>query len=244
MLTTAMTPRGMLRSLVNTPSRVEPEGSSVTSDEEWIREQAAMDEAAYLATEDARAQSGFRGDAARWEAARRVIAAGIDRDGTFLDIGCANGLLMKTMVAWAAADGHQIEPYGLDISERLVALARDRLPHWADRFYIGNALTWEPPAGMPRRFDFARTELVYVPEGRYRDYVAHLLDRVVAPGGRLLVCSYGSSRRPAPRVEPIDDWLRDWGFSVAGIAEAADPENGIIITRVAFVENRVLGTKC
>jgi hypothetical protein len=38
-------------------------------------------------------ESGFGGDEARWERARRPIISAIDCDGTFLDVGCANGLL-------------------------------------------------------------------------------------------------------------------------------------------------------
>jgi hypothetical protein len=37
---------------------------------------------------------------------------------------------MESVVEWA---DHRIEPYGLDIAPRLVELARERLPHWADR---------------------------------------------------------------------------------------------------------------
>ena len=54
-----------------------------------------------------------RGDEARWSRARRVIVDAIDRDGTFLDVGCANGLLMESLSSWAAERGHTIEPYGL-----------------------------------------------------------------------------------------------------------------------------------
>ncbi len=59
------------------------------------------------------------------------------------------------------------------------ALARRGLPAWADRIWTGNALTWRPP----RRFDYVRTELVYVPVLRRADLIHHLLTNVVAPGG-------------------------------------------------------------
>ena len=72
----------------------------------------------------------------------------IDRDGSFLDVGCANGYLLESIVRWSE---RRIEPFGLDFSPRLVELARARLPQWADRIYLGDALEWEPP----RRFDFA-----------------------------------------------------------------------------------------
>lgn len=197
-------------------------------------------EAAYLAADNPRGQSGFSGDDARWEMARRVIARGIDRDGTFLDIGCASGYLMETLTRWAAEDDRTIEPYGLDISPALVNLARSRLPQWADRIVVGDAFVWRPADGM--RFDFVRTELVYVPRDQQPDFVRHLLNHVVAPGGRLLVCSYGSSRRPAPLVESIDIALRDWGFRIDGVAEAVDPANGIPVTRVVWLPSQPLAS--
>jgi len=77
-------------------------------------------EQAYLSSDDPRAQSGFNGSAERWEAARRLIVEAIDGPGTFLDVGCANGLLLESVVAWSA---HEIEPYGVDFAPGLVELA-------------------------------------------------------------------------------------------------------------------------
>src|SRR5215470_9284563 len=77
--------------------------------------------------------SGSGGGLARWQRKRRVIAAAFDHDGTWLDVGCANGLLMETLRDWTAAKGVRIDPYGLDLSARIAARARLRLPHWADR---------------------------------------------------------------------------------------------------------------
>ena len=197
----------------------------------WYRAIRAVLEQSYLAATDVAAQSGKGGGLAAWEHARRPIAAALDRDGTFLDIGCANGLLMESVVAWAAAAGHRIEPYGLDLSPALVRLARQRLPHWADRIWAGNAMTWRPR----RTFDVVRTELVYVPPGRERDLVQRLLTHAVAPGGRLVVCSYGSSSGVASRVAPLGELLAGWGFDVVGEAEATAP-TGVVITRVAWID--------
>src|SRR5205823_5635979 len=103
--------------------------------------------------------------------------------------GCANGLLMESVVTWAAERDLHIEPYGVDISEGLVSLARRRLPQWADRIRSGNALAWVAPDG--RRFDFVHTLLDLVPVARRHDMLAHELEAMVAPGGRLLVSHYG-----------------------------------------------------
>ncbi len=191
---------------------VEVAGATVAA--EWPPE---LYEALYLASEDPRAQSGFRGDEARWEGARRPIVEAIHRDGTLLDVGCANGLLMESLVRWSP---HRLEPYGLDHAPALVELARARLPRWADRIFAGDVMEWEPP----RRFDFVRTEL-YVPDRR-RELVERLLGWL-EPGGRLIVCSYGSLRSKVV-TERVGEILRDLDFEVGGELFREGPEGALI----------------
>ena len=139
---------------------------------------------------------------------------------------------MESVAAWAAEDGFRVEPYGLDLIESLAALARRRLPHWADRIFTGNVMSWRPPL----RFDFVSTNLEYVPPERRRKLVGHLIGEYLLPGGRLVVCSYGSSRRPTPKAEPVGKILRGWGYPVAGEAEGVDT-NGVVFTRVAWTNS-------
>jgi hypothetical protein len=60
--------------------------------------------------------SGSGGGLERWRRKRKVIAAAFDHDGTWLDAGCANGLLMETLSGWAADRDVRVEPYGLELS--------------------------------------------------------------------------------------------------------------------------------
>jgi SAM-dependent methyltransferase len=185
----------------------------------------------YLAGSNPREQSGFSRDECDWEHFRRPVISPVNRDGSFLDIGCANGLLMECVVRWAAQDGYTVEPYGLDISEKLVALARQRLPQWRDRIFTGNALEWYPPL----RFDFVRTEMVYVPRHQRHLYAKRLLSRFVAPGGVLVVCSYGSTRREGARIEPLVDEFDAWGLPIEGMHDVASPDSEFVITRVVWI---------
>jgi SAM-dependent methyltransferase len=196
-------------------------------DDRWFTAMAAIFEEDYLAGDNPRAQSGFGGDEARWEVARRPIADAIDRDGTFLDIGCASGHLLESIVRWSE---YSVEPYGLELTPALAELARSRLPHWADRIFVGNGLTWRPP----RRFDFVRTELVYVPAERQRAFVGRLLGEVVAPGGRLIVCGYGSPRSGVP-TDPVRATVRSFGFETELEREVEAPEGGGPILELAVL---------
>lgn len=172
------------------------------NDATWTRDTVRLLEEHYLRAPTPEGQSGKSGDAALWELSRRLVVRPVHHDGTFLDLGCANGLLMESVHRWAAEDGRRLDPYGLDASERLVALARHRLPHWRDRFFVADALTWVPG----RRFDFVHTMADLAPPPRRPAWLRRVLDTMVAPGGRLIIRDYRG----------IGDRLRSWGLPVAG----------------------------
>jgi hypothetical protein len=181
------------------------------SDQSYYADSLLLLEPAYLAAPTSEGQSGFGGTPGEWRLAREPIMDGIGGDGAFLDVGCANGLLMESVQAWGAEGGRFLEPYGIDIAPRLVALARRRLPQWADRLWIGNAVNWTPPHGM--LFDYVHILLDCMPAARRADLVAHHLDAVVRPGGRLLVSHYVSENAGTPSVAEI---LAELGHPVAG----------------------------
>ena len=62
-------------------------------------------ENAYLRYDEPWRQSGFSGPAERWVALRKPIADCIEKSGTFLDIGCANGYLLECIIKWAEEKG-------------------------------------------------------------------------------------------------------------------------------------------
>jgi hypothetical protein len=197
----------------------------------YFKDERALHERKYLAGTNPRQQSGFGRDEQDWERYRRAVVAPVEMDGVYLDIGCANGLLMESIARWTQEDGLHVEPYGLDISHDLAGLARKRLPRWRERIFVGNALFWNPP----RRFEYVRTEMVYVPRTRRREYVERLRTTFLVPGGRLILCSYGSSRPEGKRAELLADEIRNWGLAIDSIHDTRSAEYGFVITAVVAV---------
>ena len=162
----------------------------------------------------------------------------MDRPGDFLDVGCANGYLLECCVKWTGERGIVIQPYGLDISRKLVQLARRRLPQVADHFFVGNAREWIPSL----RFDYVRTELVYVPAEYEKSYVGHLLKSYLKLGGRLLVTNYTEDHpNPEKGIMPgshptkrIVERLSELGFEVLEHRDGYDPVKGRK-TRIAIL---------
>jgi hypothetical protein len=176
-------------------------------------------EPAYLRGTTPQAGSGFGGGPGEWRQARWHITEAIDGDGTFVDVGCANGLLMESVAAWCAERGLAVDPYGVDISPELAELARRRLPRWAGRIWAGNAVDWRPPGGL--RFDYVHILLDCVPAARRADLVRHHLAQTVRPGtGRLLVSDYATD--PATGHPAAPETLRSLGFRVAGQTSGGD----------------------
>ncbi len=180
--------------------------------------------------------SGSSGDMAGWEAKRRVIARAFDRDGTWLDVGCANGLLMETLAAWVAEDGHRIEPYGLDLSDRIADRARKRLPHWAARIWSGNVMTFEPPM----RFDYITALGDAVPPESRGMLLLRLARLYAKPDGRLILSCYRPGRfllgKSALEAESAAEILRAGGFEPIGEAEARDSATSAAKVRVAWTD--------
>jgi len=120
-------------------------------------------------------------------------------------------------------------PYGLDLSERLVALARERLPAFSDHFFVGNAWSWEPPS----RFDFVRAELCYVPEECQRPFLDRLLSEFLTAKGLLLVAEYRSSREADSDKPWVDDHLRSMGYGVRQTHPALSSSKGVVKERAS-----------
>lgn len=166
-------------------------------------------ETAYIRNEEPWEQSGYYGSEELWTAARKPVADCVEDSGSFLDIGCANGYLLECILKWTSKRNLEIIPYGIDLAEKLIKMAKERLPEYAGNLYTGNGWDWENPV----RFDYVRTELVYVPEHLQNKYLDRILKTYLTENGKLLVAEYGLSFRP-PNTSYIGNLLEAWGYNV------------------------------
>jgi SAM-dependent methyltransferase len=183
--------------------------TNITPDLDFMLGARALEDA-YLESDDPLVRSGFHGGRERWVAERSPLVDGINKDGDFLDVGCANGLLAEDVVTWARENGHEIVPHGVDLGARLVDLARERLPEHAANFVVADAWTWKPD----RRWTFVYSLLDLSPEELWCEWLRRL-HRWVEPGGRLIIGSYGSRSRDEPPVD-VGRVMDDCGLSVSG----------------------------
>ncbi|HUA34307.1 MAG TPA: class I SAM-dependent methyltransferase [Candidatus Binataceae bacterium] len=177
--------------------------------------------------------SGSSGDLAYWAKRRRIIARAFDHDGAWLDVGCANGLLMHTLRQWTAEQGLTIEPFGLELSARIAERARLRFPQWADRIWTGNIMTFAPPI----RFDYVTALTDFVPPERCPAMLERIASLYLKPGGRVILSSYGPGGFLVRHRAGADDPRRHFeaiGLAVTGNTQLDDPESGLVKIRTTW----------
>jgi hypothetical protein len=188
-------------------------------------EEALVD--SYLAAGDPQRGSGKSGDEVDWRWSRELVLDAVTGDrAAILDVGLANGHLMESLETWGRERGLHIEAHGVEISARLVDVARRRLPALASRMHVGNVLTWAPP----RRYDIVHTGLDYVPPAQRRALVERILRELLVPGGRLVL---RAERAGGTEPDPVET-LRGLGLEPHGVLERAHPLTGVV-RRTAWV---------
>lgn len=121
-----------------------------------------------------------------WCAQRSFIAGFVSKPGSLLDIGCANGLLLLSLLAWAE---HELVPYGIDADPGMVQAARELLPEFAANFvHLHHGRLAELPAcGLPGTYDYVYWNVWDDIDFQevWQWHYAEQAFAAVAPGGRL-----------------------------------------------------------
>jgi SAM-dependent methyltransferase len=179
------------------------------SEQDWFDQNNRYFTGIYMKAGNPRAQSGHGGDEERFRYSQGMILEALNRSGSFIDIGCANGYLAEKLSQWTQNLEIRIDFHGLDFSHELLELAARRIPASANKLFLGNALYWQPP----RQFDYVCIrELSYVPRDKQRMLFFHLYDDILAANGRLIL---------GPAAEITDESgivsrIQEWGISPSG----------------------------
>lgn len=127
-----------------------------------------------------------------WRTSRQFIADLVNKSGTIIDIGCANGFLLRSLQEWCDLE---LIPYGIDISELHIRQAKKLFAQSFDN--TGNNLSgnfarasieeaaWLAGHHLPSEYDF-----VYCSIAHTRTAYEEAL-KLVRPGGRLICGFYG-----------------------------------------------------
>ena len=137
--------------------------------------------------------SVFGGIYADWEKDRRLISDAINRSGSLLDIGCANGFLMLCLAHWTS---HTLDFYGIDVDESRLNAARSLFNAHKAYFVLLPIGALEAPtltaAGLPPTYDFVYWN-VWDNLDFQDAWAVDYLERVICcvrPGGRLILGFY------------------------------------------------------
>jgi len=186
----------------------------------------------YLSMDNPRAQSGHGGDVTWWRHVRWMILEAVVGDGTFIDVGCANGHLIESLDRWMRNTDVHIAFYGLEISPALYDLAQRRLPDFAPRIFLGNAMDWRPPF----HFDYVYTMLLPdIPDCLRKPFLDNLWDHYVKPGGRLILGPWND--------RAADEELSALGFHPSGYCEKTVPGRAGRMKRIVWIDRERQATE-
>jgi len=180
------------------------------TEEEWYAINNQHFSEHYLAGDNPRAQSGHGGDELNYFHSHIILVNVIHKNGSFIDVGCANGHLLESLERWInGLDYYKLTFYGLDISQGLIDLAKKRLPQWSHCFFVGNAFFWVPE----HKYDYVCVkELGYVPPNRQRQFFEHLIKHYVSFNGRLILGPFSEESKSSNTI----DLISGWGYKPTG----------------------------
>ena len=132
---------------------------------------------------------------------------------------------------WATAIGFDLQVFGVDISEGLIDLAKNRLPQWREHFFICNSFLWKPEL----KFDYIHVGgLGQVPEDDERMFFEHLMENYLVDGGRMILgpCWYDNEDSRYKGIKK----LLDSGISPSGYIEKTHYKNPNMLRRAVWFD--------
>lgn len=152
------------------------------------------------------------------ECVEALVKNGFTLEGKVLDIGCGVGRIMNALVDGALVNKNMI--YGVDISQPMLAIAKDNSP-WASyttyRQCDGRKLPFDR-----EQFDFVYSMLVFqhIPAEAKKSYIQEAA-RVLRKGGQFRVQFVRGDHHAIidhnATLEDMGSWMLDAGFEIVKV---------------------------
>ena len=191
-------------------------------------------ESAYLCNQDPILQSGFGGGPDRWRAERSPLLDAVDGDGEFLDLGCANGFLLESVLEWADERGISLKPYGVDLNALLIPRSDTSISR------IRGIISGLEMLGVGCRQGVSRWVYAIwdlVPIEMMPTLARQLLQNAVRNDGAVIFGAYGSKSADTPPVD-IARALIAGGLPVSGESAGGELSSGGPVTKFAWIRRR------
>jgi SAM-dependent methyltransferase len=172
------------------------------------------------------------GDAySAWETSRRFIADAVHIGDTLLDVGGANGFLLRCLQEWVSVP---VDVYGIDFDANALAEARQLIPASATSLADRDAGRFALSRRSSEAETFPKTFDVIVwnvwDNARFSMYrhrrILEGLHRQLSAGGRLILAFYDA---PRSRNEQRIATLADHGYALSGTASAGPGRDEMIV---------------
>lgn len=193
-----------------------PEFLDLISNEKRLRD--LLVEGGYVTTEPWDKEVAWQ----TWERSRRFIAGAINKDGSILDYGSANGFLLRCLQEWSP---HKIKVYGIDTDKVAIKRARKLFPSEESHFITLEEIRDNPQ--FPRSFDFVFWNVWdnYNFEEEGQEELLKSLLGAINKGGRLILGFYRENKDDSKKVI---ERIEQLGYEFSSTEENPSGSNEVI----------------
>lgn len=150
----------------------------------------------------------FNADLSSWVSSRFIFLHCINKSGTFIDVGCANGLLARTIIELSSLS---LIPYGIDVDANAITKAKRILRDYASNFECIDLInvTNNLPKNFPMTYDYVLWSIWDNFDRNhpyFEDYIKQIRE-LVSPDGNLLAISYLDHPERQEKLSAIESIL-------------------------------------